>query len=91
LSIDVNRPLSAWHSTVRKLKLLQKRTTASNSIPVGAANTRNDNNNNNNSNSDDSDNDDMVNSENNKCKMANRLLYILCEKGMVKDTNIGIE
>ena len=87
----MNRPLSAWHSTVRKLKLLQKWTTASNSIPVGAANTRNDNNNNNNSNSDDSDNDDMVNSENNKCKMANRLLYILCEKGMVKDTNIGIE
>ena len=85
----MNRPLSAWHSTVRKLKLLQKRTTASNGIPVGAANTRNDNNNN--SNSDDSDNDDMVNSENNKCKMANRLLYILCEKGMVKDTNIGIE
>jgi hypothetical protein len=69
LSIDVNRPLSAWHSTVRKLKLLQKWTTASNSIPVGAANTRNDNNNN--SDSNDSDNDDMVNSENNKCEMAN--------------------
>jgi hypothetical protein len=63
----VNRPLSAWHSPLRKRKLLKKRTMASNSIPVGATNMLNDNNNNN-SDSDDSNNDDKVNSENNKCE-----------------------
>jgi hypothetical protein len=43
--MDVNRPLSAWHFPLRKRKLLKKRTTASNSIPVGATNTLSDSNN----------------------------------------------
>jgi hypothetical protein len=43
--MDVNRPLSAWHFPLRKRKLLKKRTTASNSIPVGATNMLSDSNN----------------------------------------------
>jgi hypothetical protein len=68
--MDVNRALSAWHFPLRKRKLLKKRTTASDSIPVGETHTLNDanNNNNNNSDSDDSNNDDKVNSKNNKCE-----------------------
>jgi hypothetical protein len=55
---------------------------------VGVTNPWNDNNDNN-SNSDDSNNDDKVNSDNNnKCEQQ---LYVFCEKGMVKDTNVGIE